>query len=73
MSPLLASPVGKGQRPETMCLDAQNRIHAAKIDIKADASQVILGVFSVAVIHFIFENFVFKVRSGVLSLKNDEL
>ena len=49
-----------------MCLDAQNRILAPKIDFKADASQVAVGVFAVALIHFILEKFVFKVRSARL-------
>jgi hypothetical protein len=47
-----------------MCLNAQKQVLAPKIDFKADASQVAVGVLAVALIHFIFEKFIFKVKSG---------
>ncbi len=44
-----------------MCLDAQHRVLAPKIDFKADATHVGIGVLAVALIHFCLEKFVFKV------------
>lgn len=56
-----------------MCLDAQHRIHSAQIDLKSDATQVLIGVISTAVIHYIFEKYIFRVKrdNNVIILIHD--